>query len=505
MFDKWFFKHYYNNMKKVWQYTIITLLLILGLFCVGILYLFFIPNSSLFGISYINDNSKFVSEKYSTNNVASIELNSIYYDVNIIPSSDENISLEMVSRAFGFALTKNAKAQAQQTLDSNTLKFKISEPHGLTTTNNSFINLYIPKDSSISLKLSNQKAKTTINHENLIISQFSYTTNSGDLNISSATLLDSINLELNSSRCIIGKDVVTNNNDLQLSLSSGSFTAESTVFDDVVVNYNNNGRISIKECDVFNMNQKTAGGQLNIKKASQVSASVGDTIIAINEVTNGAVITANYSGSVKIGSLTGQSSIITKYGKIEIVKCLSSATLNSKSGNITVNEAYKTISTKSTSGKINIVFSDSADHYSASDTIKSRTLYASIHNGSLTASGVEHFGSNTLDVNQGIVVTGNGRIYIKMNDVKGSNTVSGNSGDIRLIINNESSYKLTTNPDAPAKGSVRVNLMQLADYRGYTTKSSTTTYVNCSSSTYNNSLTVSSIKGNILILDDKLI
>ncbi|MBQ8615809.1 MAG: hypothetical protein IJ415_04510, partial [Clostridia bacterium] len=73
-------------MKKVWKYLVITLLLLLGLCCVGVLYLFFMPGTSLFNITYINYNIKKETSKYSASHVSAIELNSRSYEIEIIES-----------------------------------------------------------------------------------------------------------------------------------------------------------------------------------------------------------------------------------------------------------------------------------------------------------------------------------------------------------------------------------------------------------------------------------
>ena len=165
----------------------------------------------------------------------------------------------------------------------------------------------------------------------------------------------------------------------------------------------------------------------------------------------------------------------------------------------------KTISTKTNYGNSYIEFAEDAGHYSEADLEKSRTLYATIHNGTLTAKGVEHIGSSATDSTQGIIVTGKGRVNLNMNDVRGENIVKGKNGNVKIIINHQSAYKLTTNPETKTTGSVKVNLMQIAQYNGYTTKTQTDTYVNCTEQTYdNNSLTVSTTTGDLTILDTKL-
>jgi hypothetical protein len=146
-------------MKKVWKYVIITLLMLLGLCCVGVLYLFFVPNSSLFGITYINNNKKLSSLKYDKEDVTEVVLNSRAYEINILTSSDSNIYTEVKSHSFGFVLTKNEVCDIKATLTNNILTLNVIEPYGLATPNNSEINLYLPANKSFDLTLINKKAK----------------------------------------------------------------------------------------------------------------------------------------------------------------------------------------------------------------------------------------------------------------------------------------------------------------------------------------------------------
>ena len=98
-------------MKSFGKYLTISLLLILGLGCVGVLYLFFIPNSSLFNITYINHHKKYNSKLYTPSEINHIVVNSRSYDVVVEATDNDQIKLEVDSRSFGFVLTKNQNLQ----------------------------------------------------------------------------------------------------------------------------------------------------------------------------------------------------------------------------------------------------------------------------------------------------------------------------------------------------------------------------------------------------------
>ena len=114
-------------MKKIGKYLIITLLLLLGLCCVGVLYLFFIPNSSLFNISYVSHSTKLSSkQQYLAEDVNKIVLNSNKFEVKISESSSDKISLKVYDQTFGFALVKNNKTSIDEELNpAGVLTFNI--------------------------------------------------------------------------------------------------------------------------------------------------------------------------------------------------------------------------------------------------------------------------------------------------------------------------------------------------------------------------------------------
>lgn len=492
-------------MKKVGNYIIITILMLLGLLCVGILYLFFVPNSTLFNIAYINHHETISSEKYSVSTINEIKVISRSYDVNLKAVSTDNFYVSVDSRTFGFVHKKHEKVKITPSIVNNVLIIEVSEPYGLCSTNDSEITLFVPNTKDLDISLENKDAITTFNDKSLNINDLTYSTKSGDLNLRKATISGDLNLKLNSGTCTFYKDVKTNSNNVKLSLTSGDLISEKTPLGDITILKNNRGTINVTECKTIRENISSAGGQITVKKLSHINVKASDTIIKINEIEDGAIIDLVGSGSTQISTLKGNSSITTNSGNIKITNCLSSATLHSDDGDITVNKAMKTISTKTNYGDIYIEFDENADHYSASAPDKSRTIYATIHNGKLTAKGVEHVGSYEADSTQGIVVTGKGRINLFMNDVCGENTIKGKNGNVKIIVNHSSVYKLTTNPEAETSGNVRVNLMQISQYIGYTSKGLKETYVNSTQDSYgDNTLTVSTTTGDLTILDSKL-
>ncbi|MBR4999245.1 MAG: hypothetical protein IKY10_05125 [Clostridia bacterium] len=484
-------------MKKIWKYITISLLLTLGLFCVGILYIFFVPGASLFNITYINMNSNKKSNEYLADTVSNIVLNSRAYEIKVYYSEEETIYLKAHANSFGFVHKANNVFDLKQKLDYSTLTFTITEPHGFATSNDSYIELFLPETQTYNLTISNYKAKTTIISPKVKINNLNYTTTKGEFNFSKGEINGNLNLKLNKGDFKISKDVITNENDLTLSITKGSFSARNSTLGDVSITYNERGKINLGACKDIRSNNKSSGGQITATKAQHVSITAGDTILSFNEVTHAVSIDLKKSGRVTIKKLSGVSSINTNSGNINLETTLSPLTAKSDSGNINISDAYSKISLTSNYGNSNVKFSESAPSYK--DNSSSRVLYANIKNGTLTASGVEHVGEvneATDSATGGIKIRGNGRVSLRMDAIYGVNSVAGNDGNLRIVFNKSSSYVLNTQS---AGGSVRVNLTQISEYNGYTTKDLRTTYVNCTSSV--NSLTATTDDGYLTILD----
>lgn len=480
-------------MKKVSKYIIITLLLLLGLCCVGVLYLFFIPNSSLFNITYISNNEKFLSTKYDAETVSRIVLNSRSYDVVIQPTDEGKIYAEVYSNSFGFVLKKNETLNISSSIKNNILTINIHEPYGFATKNTSYIKLNIPENKEFDLSLSNKSATTLIDHENIKINDLKFSTQSGNFKFYKGSISGKLDLDLNKSTFTIDEDVTTNLNAVNLKLTKGKFLAENSSLGNISVLENERGVIKIGECKNFNENINSAGGQIHIKKCANITVATSDTNIYVDTVNHGADITLTGTGEVNITTLYGVSTIITQSGNINLVNVESTLTVKTDTGDVNISSAKLSISASTNDGNMFINFSEDADTYST--TSIARVLYAEINNGSLTATGVEHIGSTDTDEG-GIKISGNGRVFINMRNVYGKNDIAGKNGNVNVVVNKDSSYTLQTSSNS---GNVRVNLTQISEFNGYTEITPRITNVNCSSSS--NSLTISTNKGNLTVLD----
>jgi len=251
-------------------------------------------------------------------------------------------------------------------------------------------------------------------------------------------------------------------------------------------------KIEVNECETLVENLASVGGSISIGKISQINVKASDTNIYINEVSDGAIIDLTGSGKITINTLKGVSTLSTNSGSINLNNIETTLTLTSNNGNIRVSNAKYKIKVNTNYGDVSINFSEDAPSYL--ENSNARFLIANIANGTLTASGVEHLG--TTNKNEGIKITDKGRLFLKMNNIYGENAIDGTNGLVDVVINKDSNYELTTKSNA---GYVRVNLAQISQYNGYTTKTETKTNVNCSSSV--NKLSVSTNNGDLKILD----
>ena len=478
-------------MKVFWKYFLIIILLLIGLCALGVLYLFFVPGSSLFGITYISYHNDYNSNPYDCASIDTIELNSRTYSVSIVPASSENISLKVYANSVGFVLEKNSDVNIQAEVEDGVLTFNVDEPYGAAITNESYIQLRIPTSKSFNIMLKNNNAQTNIDNENLKINNLIYTTESGNFNFSNGEISGNIEANIERADFIIEENAKTNNNNVTLSATSGYFEVLKNVLGDIYIESNKNAVICIKECNDFRSNMNEAGGRIEIETAFYVEINSSDTNIYINNITSGGTISLTKAGKVKIDNVLATMDITTNSGEISIKNSTAPLILTTDDGKISVNSTYSRVTANSKYGDINVNFNENAESYQ--NNPNSRMLQAITNNGKITSSGVE---------NVIITINDNGRADINMKNVFGENIIEGKTGSVSLIIDTNAKYKLYTKTNS---GNVSVNLAQISNFGGYTEKEHTE-YVNGTVSDYNNStLIVTTTSGSLYIRDTSLI
>ena len=171
-------------MKKVGKYLTITILLLTGLFFVGLLYLFFVPKSTLFGITFISYNEKTLTDYYESSQVEKVVLNSRSYAINVEASSNSKIYAKIENHSLGYVLEDNKDLKISQSVSNKTLKLTIVEPYGAAFKNNSLITLYLPKNEAVDLVIENKNANVVIEDDDVIIRTLTYTAEKGNFDVS---------------------------------------------------------------------------------------------------------------------------------------------------------------------------------------------------------------------------------------------------------------------------------------------------------------------------------
>ncbi len=484
-------------MKKVWKYLIITLLLLLGLCCVGILYIFFVPNSNLFGICYVSYNDKIQSEKYDITGIREVSLKSNKYDVNIKKSSDDNIYLSLYSNSFGFTHLDYKDVSIDSSSNNGILSFEVNEPKGVVTSNGSYIDLFIPEKIIIDLSLKNDRSTTTFESSDILTGILNYKTNNGSLNLSNSAIFGVMNLDLGNSDLYIGEDSKLFTNDVNLKITTGKFDASKVALGDVKVLKNSRGVIKIGSCSNFTENIKSAGGKIDIQSVENtLKINTSDTNVYVDTIKNNAIIDLGTgSGNVKIKNINGESNITTLHGNITIENCTENITISTTYGNVNIKNAYKYININSLkSSNINVSYNESSIAHNSTTSPNTRKLDVKMRNGNLTANRVD----NTI-----INVIGNAHLDISLSNVSASNTINVGYGSAYIVVNKDSNYLLTSNT---TKGSTRVNLSQISEYGGCTENITATNplHVNNYSDSHNQ-LNVSATSGQITIIDTNLV
>ena len=454
--DKFLISSYHNNMKKFSKYFLISILLLAGLFCVGLLYLFFVPNSTLFNITYIGYSEHIETSAYSTETIKTIAINSRAYDINIVEAKGTTVSAVVEAKTFGYVLVKNSDVAVSTNFANETLTIDVTEPHGFAFNSFSSIELRLPKGYSPNLVLKNQKANVIINDEDISISSLTYTSTSGKVDFRKGTLSGELNLNLGKSVFNIHDGVLVTPVNVNLSVTTGKFNATKHEFNAVTVTKNTRGVINIGKCFSFNEKIKTAGGKVALGSVTSLNIESSDTNITVGDLYGGTIILTR-TGNVKVKHILGVALIKTNSGSITVDKASSKFATESKTGNQKLSGLTYFVEAISTYGNITATFADDAGDYQIGADVPFRSLTATTTSGKITATGLDHVK---------ILVNDNGRVDVTMRKVLGEgNQIIGKRGEVNVVVANDAIYGLTTES---SNGSVYVNVGQFA-VNGYNT------------------------------------
>ncbi len=494
-----------KKFKNFWKYFTLTVLLLLGLVCAGALYLFFVPHSSIFGLTYISYKEDVYSESYDLGEnsiyktLSTIKLTSNRIEVNIKEAASSAITLKVHNRCFGYTVKKHSKLNLSQLVEESgtILSFEVTEPVGAVGAGSSYIELLVPKATNLNLVLINNRAETNFKAENVSINNLNYQTHAGNLKLVSGKIVGELNLSLGRSKFQIENTFETSNNVVNLSLTSGAFNCKNKDFKTINLNSSTSGQIQANKCEEIKGNNSNAGGSINIVEVVSADIAAGDTNITIKILQSGS-IRLSKSGKVNIETINGDADIYVNSGSITVNEAKAYLTCYSTSGKISVANAYGTVNVHTSSGDVNVTFNKDAEHFvpNIENVANPRKLIAIVETGNLTTSGVE---------NVDIQVTSKGKIRVYMQDVIGSNRIEGNTGSVYVEIKLDlekpetwPKYVLTTHSNT---GNVSVNLATTLEQGtgGYTDKDRTE-LINGGSDV--NNLNISTSSGSLTVRND---
>lgn len=481
-------------MKKFWKYLAIVLLSLIGLCAIGVLYLFFVPNSSLFGICYISYNKEYFSQRYNTEEFAvnKIVLNSRDYELVVQNSSNNNTDIyaKVYSNSFGFTLKKHSQVNIESKLVEGCLTIDITEPYGACIPGRSKITMVVPANFSADLALSNHNSSTTIEAGSLNISNLACTTNNGEFFVNACKINGKISVSLNRGNFTLNKAVQLNTNNLELKTNTGNLYASEVELGNVKITKNNRAMIKIKSCVSFDLNNTTAGGSVEIGTVGEFSVNSSDTNLSVNQITTGGAVVLSKSGKVKIGEINAQTSIKTKDGNITVDKATSPLFLvTTGSGNVVLKSTTSSLFAETTYGDITAYFAEESASFA--DNTNARRLQAKTSSGDILASGVE---------NVNIEVTGKGTVKLYMKHVLKDNEISINSGSAYVEFADDSSFVLNTKS---VNGKANVNYLSSPDLSEPNKEYTGNCVFNINASTDSeNKLTISSNSGFIKVRDN---
>ena len=219
-------------MKNFGKYFTLTILLLLGVGCIGVLYLFFVPGSTLFNIKYISYNEK-TETSFNIKDIHTLNVNSRSYEVKINSTENEDVVVVVYSNSFGFVTTKNSITNISSSIKDGILALNITEPHGFALPNSSYVEIRIPEGTNLNLGLTNKGADTSFISNKININNFAYTTTNGYLTLNNVNINGNLDLDINKATFKIDETVNTSNSNLKLKVSTGKFYANNSTFKNI--------------------------------------------------------------------------------------------------------------------------------------------------------------------------------------------------------------------------------------------------------------------------------
>ncbi|MCQ2564901.1 MAG: hypothetical protein MJ152_03510 [Clostridia bacterium] len=392
------------------------------------LYLFFVPGSNLFNITYISYNSSETSNGYKYTDDDKIIINSNAYDVQVAVAEGDSIFAKVYSNSLGFTLLENSKVNIDTKCAGRKLQIDVTEPHGFALKNNSLITLYIPEGYTSAIEFNNNSAKTTLNVKNLTFVGLTYKTIFGDLNLENGTFDGSLKIDIGNATCSISESATTKTNDVTLKIAEGKFDAPNKDFNNFTIESNNRGVVIFGSCQMLKQtSSENAGGRIEINTLYDSNYISGDTNVNIKNLYKGNV-TLKKSGSIVVENCIGNASYLTTdTGSITVNNAEADVFARTYSGNVVIDKANNNISINSSRGTTTVNFKDDAGD---------RCLNAETRDGTINVTGV--------DVLVVKATGNNGSVNAVMNDVKNGCNIKTIQGNVNIIFKDGDQFTLYT-------------------------------------------------------------
>lgn len=502
-----------KKAKNFWKYFTITILLLLGLCCAGILYMFFV-GAPLFNFKYVSYNKSYYSSEYSVenNSINTVKLINGRFEVKVLDSSTNNISMKVHNGVFGFTTKQSANFDFSENLDkeNGVLTFTITEPHGFAATGRSSIELYLPETGGLDLILSNTGAKTSFNSK-VEINNLSYTTRSGDFEFNQGKISGQMNLSLGRASFKIADAVETNTNEVNLKMTSGSFNCPNKEFDVINLISSTSGVLRAGKCNEINGENENAGGSITIDMVGNANLVAGDTNVRISTLTSG-IIEIGKTGRININKTLGRVNLHAKAGNIWVGEANYELTCTSSSGNISIDKSYKVVNAETTSGDISINFDFEGNTNSVGDdkSYATKNSYSEDKDNRRvivkTASGtINCYGVENIDA----TITGAGAANIYLENVLGDNIIKSEKNGSVYVQVKEFTRDIMPDGwahfvlDTQSSGYVRVNFTQMDETYGKTNSELHETINPYLNKEQENGLKIEMGGGSLTVLDSK--
>jgi len=451
-------------VNKIGLYLLVLFAISISLFIICIGYLFLIPKSELFGITYIKDTTKktYSSIDYDIDLIKTIEIKSDKYNINLISSNKiEDIRFEVYNDFNGFVKTKKSenKINLNYNPSNDSLVLETKTVSGWVDNGSSKINLIIPEvlfDETHNIKLSANK-KCNINIEGFKDAKFGsveVSLSRGDFYFDNISI-NNLYIKSNRGEIVAGKNVAGEIETLTLDLGRNKVNflkagkaedilkEENSIYSDINFKIN---KLILRACEkntdlkfyrcgkiLSDTGCVLSGGKITVAECDMFSIESKDFSIdayCVNDNTYINKFNAVGTGAVSVREVKNISDFKTKNGKIYVGKAEKEIVLESKSGTIQLDSARYGVTAISEMGNVNIKFDKELDNSNGQ---------LGIIDSLRTVSGVvKVYGVNKIN----LIATGKADIYLEFDKVVGDSEIILTEAKSKIVVPKDEAVEL---------------------------------------------------------------